>query len=65
MVNPLSYAPVLTIFIKEVPVCVAAGVSMGIITAEAALEYSKQKKELAADPLYFTVKLRKYGKGKR
>ncbi|MCL1951622.1 MAG: hypothetical protein FWF60_02220 [Oscillospiraceae bacterium] len=64
MANPLSYAPMLTTFIKEVPVWVAAGLSMGIITAEAALEYSKQKKELMTDPLYFTVKLNKYGKGK-
>jgi len=64
MANPLSYAPMLTTFIKEAPVWVAAGVSMGIITAEAAVEYSKQKDKLKEDPLYFTVKLNKYGKGK-
>jgi len=62
MANPLTYAPMLTTFITDVPLWISAGLSMGLITAEAALEYSKQKKELKADPLYFTVKLQKYGK---
>ena len=65
MANPLSYAPMLTTFIKEVPLWVSTGLSMGIITADAALEYSRQKDKLKDDPLYFTVKLNKYGKGKR
>ena len=64
MANPLTYAPMLTTFITNVPLWISAGLSMGLITAEVALEYTKQKKELKTDPLYFTVKLKKYGKGK-
>jgi len=60
----VSPVPMLTTFCTNIPAWISIGASAGIITADAALEYIKQKKELATDPLYFTVKLRKYGKGK-
>jgi len=60
--NPLSYAPMLTTFFTDIPAMISLGVSMGIVSAATGLEYARQKKEIKTDPLYFTVKLKKYNK---
>ena len=65
LANPLTYAPMLTTVFANIPTYISLAVSLGIITAEAALEYQKQKSELKADPLYFTVELKKHGKSGR
>jgi len=61
--NPWTYAPMLATFFLDIPLQVSLAASMGLIFEDVALEYLKQKKELTTAPLYFTVKLKKYGKG--
>ena len=60
-----SPVPMLATFFTDIPALASIGASLGIITAVDTLEYIKQKKELKTNPLYFTVKLNKQGKGKR
>ena len=57
--NPFAYTPMLTTFFSNIPAHIALAASMGIVSVNAGLEYLKQKNELATDPLFFSVKLKK------
>ena len=61
----VSTVPMVTTFCTNIPTWISIGLSAGILVADGLWEYTKQRQDLATDPLYFTVKLRKYGKGKR
>lgn len=55
--NPLSYAPLLTTFISNVPVSASLAASLGLVGFDVALEHIKQHKEVRTHPLYFSLKL--------
>ena len=57
--NPSTYTPMLTTFVTDIPAHIALAGSIGLITVNAGLEYSKQIKEIKNDPLFFVPQLRK------
>jgi len=60
-----SPAPMVATAFTDISALASIGITMGIIIGINTGKYFVQKKELVTeDPLYFTVKLRKYGKGK-
>lgn len=57
--NPFSYAPMLTSFVSNLDSRITGAVSLGIMGADLALEYLKQKNEIKNDAMYFTLRLNK------
>lgn len=57
--NPISYLPLLTTFITDIDATIAGAVSLGIMGADLALEYLKEKNNVMSDPIYFTLDLNK------
>ncbi len=57
--NPFSYLPLLSSLVTDIDQTLAAAISLGVMGADLALEYYKEKQNIKNHPLFFTVKLNK------
>lgn len=57
--NPISYLPLLSSLVTDIDQTLAAAISLGVMGADLALEYYKEKQNIKNHPLFFTVKLNK------
>jgi len=60
--NPHNYAPLLTSFFTNIPAYASLLLSLGFITTQTVLKYKEQQDEIKNDPLYFSLKFKKYWK---
>ena len=58
LTNPISYAPLLATTIPDVPVILGVGATIGLVVADAGLEYLKRNEDVKSNPLYFSLGLR-------
>lgn len=56
--NPISYTPLLATFFGDISKQIALAVSMGLITADASLEYFKRRKKMKNEPLFFRFNIK-------
>jgi len=56
--DPKSYTPLLATIIPDIPAVLGIGVTVGLVATDICLEHLKQKVEIKAHPLYFSLCLK-------